>query len=67
GSERDYLTVSKVAEEPLLYLSDQDFAKTISKLRRQMEEAAGKMDFEDAVIYRDRLLDLERRKIELGL
>ena len=67
GSERDYLTVSKVAEEPLLYLSDQDFAKTISKLRRQMEEAAGKMDFEDAVTYRDRLLDLERRKIELGL
>ncbi len=65
--ERDYITVSKAAEEPALYLSDQDFNKAITQLRRQMKDAADKMDFENAVIYRDRLLELERKKIELGL
>ena len=65
--DRDYVTVAKAAEEPALYLSDQDFDKTIAQLRRQMKEAADKMDFENAVIYRDRLLELERKKIELGL
>jgi excinuclease ABC subunit B len=65
--ERDYLNIAKAAEEPALYLSDQDFNKTITQLRRQMKEAADKMDFENAVVYRDRLLELERKKIELGL
>ena len=65
--DRDYVTVAKAAEEPALYLSDQDFDKTIATLRRQMKEAADKMDFENAVLYRDRLLELERKKIELGL
>ena len=65
--ERDYLNITKAAEEPALYLSDQDFDKTITQLRRQMKEAADKMDFENAVVYRDRLLELERKKIEMGL
>lgn len=65
--DRDYVTVAKAAEEPALYLSDQEFDKAIADLKRQMKEAADKMAFEEAVLYRDRLRDLERRKIELGL
>ncbi|HEX73383.1 MAG TPA: excinuclease ABC subunit UvrB, partial [Candidatus Hydrogenedentes bacterium] len=36
--DRDYVTVAKAAEEPTLYLSDQDFNKAIAQLRRQMKE-----------------------------
>ena len=65
--DKDYVTLGKAAETPDLYVSDQDFNRTISRLRRQMKEAAAKLDFEQAAVYRDRLLDLERRKLELGL
>ena len=65
--DRDYVTVSKAAETTAHYLSEKDYDKAIAKLRRQMKEAADKMDFEQAAVHRDRLLALEREKIELGL
>lgn len=65
--DRDYVTVPKAAEAPDMYISDEDFNKTIIKLRKQMKEAATRLEFEQAAQYRDRLLELERRKVELGL
>lgn len=65
--EKDYVTVAKAAETPDVYMSDGDFTKMIARLRRQMKEAASKLDFEQAAVLRDRLLELERRKLELGL
>jgi excinuclease ABC subunit B len=65
--ERDYVTVSKAAEDSELYMSGMDLNKTIAKLRRAMKEAALKMEFEKAAEYRDRLQALERRQIEEGL
>ncbi len=65
--DKDYVTFNKAAEMPELYVPDEDFNKIIAKLRKQMKEAAATLDFEEAAKYRDRLLDLEKRKLEQGL
>ena len=65
--ERDYVTVPRAAEEPDLYLPSEDTRKTIGLLRKKMRQAADKMDFEQAAVYRDRITALERRIIEEGL
>ena len=65
--ERDYVTVPRAAEEPDLYLPSEDLRKTIGLLRKKMRQAADKMDFEQAAVYRDRITALERRIIEEGL
>jgi excinuclease ABC subunit B len=46
------------------YTSYEELAKTLKKLRREMERAAKKLDFERAAEIRDRLLALE--KLELS-
>ncbi len=65
--ERDYVTVPRAAEEPDLYLPSEDLRKTIGLRRKKMRQAADKMDFEQAAVYRDRITALERRIIEEGL
>jgi excinuclease ABC subunit B len=65
--DRDYITVPIAAEEPDLYVPTEKLQRTIQKLRRQMKEAADRMDFEQAAQYRDRMQALERRQIEEGL
>ena len=65
--ERDYVTVAKAAEDEALYMPSFDINKTIAKLRKQMKEAADRMEFEKAAELRDRILALERRQIEEGL
>jgi len=62
--ERDYVTVSMAAEDQDIYIPTLDLEKTISKLRKQMKDAANKMDFEKAAEYRDRIHALEKRQIE---
>ena len=49
------------------YLASLDIEKTMKTLRKRMKEAADRMDFEKAAEYRDRLLALERRQIEMGV
>jgi excinuclease ABC subunit B len=62
--ERDYVTVSMAAEDQDIYIPTLDLEKTISKLRKQMKDAAAKMDFEKAAEFRDRIRALEKRQIE---
>ena len=62
--ERDYVTVSMAAEDEDIYVPSLDLAKTIAKLRKQMKDAANRMDFEKAAEYRDRIRALEKRQIE---
>jgi excinuclease ABC subunit B len=62
--ERDYVTVSMAAEDQDIYVPTLDLEKTISKLRKQMKDAANKMDFEKAAEFRDRIRALEKRQIE---
>jgi excinuclease ABC subunit B len=65
--ERDYVTVSKVAEEQDEYLPTFNLGKTLRDLRKKMKSASDKMEFERAAEYRDRILALERRQIEEDL
>jgi excinuclease ABC subunit B len=65
--ERDYLDLSKAAEAPEIYVTDRDFNKSITQLRKEMKAAADKMDFEHAALCRDRIQELEMRRIEMGL
>jgi excinuclease ABC subunit B len=60
--EADYVTVD--AGEAWGFSSPEDLAKLLRKLRKEMERAARKLDFEQAAEIRDRLLALE--KIELS-
>lgn len=62
--ERDYVTVPLAAEDEDLYIPKFQLEKTIGKLKKQMREAASKMEFEKAAEYRDRIRALEQRQIE---
>jgi len=62
--ERDYVTVPLAAEDEDLYIPKFQLEKTIAKLKKQMREAASKMEFEKAAQYRDRIRALEQRQIE---
>jgi excinuclease ABC subunit B len=59
--EADYVTVS--AGEAWDFDSPADLARRLRNLRKEMERAAKKLDFEQAAEIRDRLLALE--KVEL--
>ncbi|HOK09788.1 MAG TPA: excinuclease ABC subunit UvrB [Candidatus Hydrogenedens sp.] len=58
----------KVAEATEEYTTmPEDIPREIEKLRQLMFESAERMDFEEAAVYRDRMLNLQRLQIELGL
>jgi len=65
--ERDYVTVPIAAEEREEYVPFQDLDKAMRKLRKQMKDAADRMDFEKAAELRDRIRALERRQLETGV
>jgi excinuclease ABC subunit B len=62
--ERDYVTISAAAETHDEYVGTLDLAKTINRLKKQMKEAALKLDYEKAAEYRDRIRALEKRQLE---
>ncbi len=53
-------------EEEYLVLPP-DIEKEIEKLRQLMFECAERMDFEQAAVYRDKMLYLQKMQVELGL
>ncbi len=59
--EADYVTVGTDGEWESA--SKEEIAKTLGKLRREMERAAKKLDFERAAELRDRLIALEKREL----
>ncbi len=63
--EKDYVTVPLAAETSALYCAGKDLKKEIRKLKKEMTEAAGLLDFERAAELRDRIYQIERA--ELGL
>ncbi|AJE04451.1 excinuclease ABC subunit UvrB [Geobacter pickeringii] len=63
--ERDYLTIPLAAEPREEYLPAEKIPKLVKKLRKEMLDAAKKLDFEKAAELRDRIKRLETR--ELGL
>ena len=62
--EADYVTVPAVAEEAEEYVSIFDLPKKVSRLKKEMREAAARLDFEKAAEIRDRIKSLEKTELE---
>ncbi len=63
--EADYVTVPTLAEDEAAYLTRESLDKMIEDLKEKMFDAASKLEFEGAALYRDRITALEKRGLEL--
>jgi excinuclease ABC subunit B len=63
--EADYVTVSAMAEEEGLFLTPEGIGKMIRDLQKKMKDAARKMEFEEAALFRDEIKALEQRELDL--
>jgi excinuclease ABC subunit B len=68
GQSPDFLDAGKLAEKvSSLEIQDKDdLVATIRRLREEMREAAGALEFERAAELRDRARELEELALELG-
>ncbi|HUT25229.1 MAG TPA: excinuclease ABC subunit UvrB [Sumerlaeia bacterium] len=64
-TRKDEAALSRVAEERVEWVPRRDLPKQIEKVRKEMLDAAGKLEFERAAELRDRLLGLQRQALEL--
>jgi excinuclease ABC subunit B len=62
--EADYVTVPTVAEKQDEYVSVFEISKLVSRLKKEMREAASKLNFEKAAETRDRIKSLEEKELE---
>ncbi len=65
--ERDYLDYAKIAEEKDIFFSPEKRRERMEELEKLMREAARNLEFEKAAKFRDELVRLKRRELELGL
>ncbi len=65
--ERDYLDYTRISEDKDIYLSPHKRKKRMDELGKLMKEAAATLEFEKAAAYRDELVKLKKRELELGL
>jgi excinuclease ABC subunit B len=63
--EQDYVTVPLAAEEQAPYLID-NLPAQISRLKKEMQRAAKKLEFEKAATLRDRIQELEAANLRFG-
>jgi len=63
--EADYVTVPLAAEEQALYLTERPEA-AIKRLKKEMQAAAKKQQFERAATLRDRIRTLEAEILKYG-
>ena len=67
--EGDYYTIEvpMAAEEMSEYLSAKEIKRRMDSLRKRMQEAAAKLEFEEAARLRDELFQLEKRFLETSV
>jgi excinuclease ABC subunit B len=65
--ERDYLDYTRISEDKDIYLSPSKRKKRMDELAKLMKEASAALEFEKAAAYRDELVKLKKRELELGL
>jgi excinuclease ABC subunit B len=63
--EADYVTVSAVAEPAAEYVASGELPRLLEDLKREMKEAADKLDFERAAELRDRIRELQEMELAL--
>jgi len=61
--EADYFTIPAVAEPEGEYIPVHAIPETVEKLKREMQAAAERLDFERAAELRDRIQELEKREL----
>jgi len=64
--EGDYYTVAAAAEKAEEYVPPHELPAIIKSLRKEMEKASRKLDFEKAAELRDRIRELEEQEFKLG-
>jgi len=65
--ERDYLDYTRISEDKDIYLSPHRRKKRMDELAKLMKEASAALEFEKAATYRDELIKLKKRELEMGL
>ena len=63
--EADYFTVPAVSEKEEAYLSLKEIPFQVERLRKEMKEAASKLEFEKAAEIRDRIRHLEELELRM--
>ncbi|MFB3885776.1 MAG: excinuclease ABC subunit UvrB [Thermodesulfobacteriota bacterium] len=64
--EADYFTVPKVSDVKGEYMPEKEISAMIEKLKKEMKEAASRLEFEQAAELRDRIHRLEENELRLG-
>jgi excinuclease ABC subunit B len=64
--EADYFTIPTVADVKEEYLPARDIPGIIEKLKKEMKEAASRLEFERAAEMRDRIHRLEEMELKMG-
>ena len=62
--EADYVRIPEVAEAETLYMTPDRMDDMINDLTGKMKEAASRLEFEEAVVFRDRIKTLKEQKLE---
>ncbi|HDR16537.1 MAG TPA: excinuclease ABC subunit UvrB [Desulfobacteraceae bacterium] len=63
--ESDYITAPIASETPAVYSSLEDLESEITALQARMKEAASRLAFEEAAVFRDRIRELEKQRFEI--
>jgi excinuclease ABC subunit B len=61
--EADYATIPQVSEPEEEFISGDNVAKVIKSIKKQMLNAAKRLDFEEAARLRDRIFFLEKKEL----
>jgi excinuclease ABC subunit B len=64
--EADYFTVPAVSDVKEEYMPLKDIPTIIKKLKKEMKEAASRLEFEQAAELRDRIQRLEEMELKMG-
>jgi len=65
--EKDYLDISRIAEDKEIYLSPQKRKKKIESLEKQMRSTARNLEFEKAAKLRDQIRRLKKKELEIDV
>jgi len=64
--EADYFAIPSVSDVKEEYVPVREMATMIQKLKREMKEAASRLEFERAAELRDRIHRLEEMELKMG-
>ncbi len=62
--EKDYVTVPLVAEPEFSYITKRDVPKALKKLKKEMLDAAKRLEFERAAEIRDQIIRIEQTELK---